>query len=80
MTFMQTVLLLAYLVKVGDLLGKASTTSNTYEIRAVSQSGKLHVQRQWEVLHHVDVHLFFLRFSVEAVLPCDIPDDGIRLC
>lgn len=46
MTFMQTVQLLAYLVKVGDLLGKASTTSNTYEIRAVGQSGKLHVQRQ----------------------------------
>ena len=51
----------------------------SYKLRAVRDLCKLHVEGESDVLHHVDPDSLDFRFSVQAVLPAEVPDDGVRL-
>jgi hypothetical protein len=50
-----------------------------YKIRGVAYPGEVDMKVVGEVLEHVDVHPLLLRLAVEAVLPADVPSDGVRL-
>ena len=52
---------------------------DTHKVRTVADPHEFKVQVVGEVLDHVDGHLLLLRLPVEAVLPSDVPEDGVRL-